>query len=312
MKTFKRLILPFILLVLAIVLKCSIKYFNAIPEKTAAVLEIVSSILLIAGITWVIIALTRLFFRRMLRRYNMNQPDNLRSRKLHTQYNILERIIVFIIILTAIGVGLMLFDDVRKIGLSLFASAGIAGIIIGLAAQKVIGTILAGLQIAITQPIRLDDVVIVEKEWGWIEEITLTYVVIRVWDKRRLVVPSTYFIDQPFQNWTRNTSEIMGTVFIYASYQVSIDSLRQELTRLLKESPLWDGKVNNMQVTDAKENIVEIRALMSTRNSMEGWDLRVHVREKLISFLQSNHPDCLPLTRVVLEGANLAEAKSQH
>lgn len=301
MKTFKRLILPFILLILALVAKCTLKYFVSLPVEVNEILEIASSILLIAGFAWLIIALVRVFFRKMLKKYDINQPNNLHSRKVHTQYNILERILTFIIIITAISITLMLFDGVRKIGFSLFASAGIATIILGLAAQKVIGTILAGLQIAITQPIRIDDVVIVEKEWGWIEEITLTYVVIRIWDKRRLVVPSTYFIDQPFQNWTRTTAEIMGTVFIYASYQVPIDVLREEFTRLLKANPLWDGQVNNMQVTDAKENVIEIRALMSARNSPEAWDLRVDVREKLIGFLQKNHPNCLPLTRVVLE-----------
>ncbi len=301
MKTFKRIVLPIILLLISIALKCVLKYVKTIPPELAEILEITSSILLIAGITWMIIALIRVFFRRILKKYDIHQADNLHSRKVHTQYNILERILTFIIIITAIGVTLMLFDGVRKIGFSLFASAGIATIILGLAAQKVIGTILAGLQIAITQPIRIDDVVIVEKEWGWIEEITLTYVVIRIWDKRRLVVPSTYFIDQPFQNWTRTTAEIMGTVFIYASYHVPIDALRKELTRLLEESPLWDGQVNNMQVTDAKENMVEIRALMSAKNSPEAWDLRVHVREKLIQFLQKNYPECLPVTRVVLE-----------
>lgn len=306
MKTLRRLILPSVLLLLAIATKCTLRYFVSLPEDVAEILGIIGSISLIAGFTWLIIALVRVFFRRMLKKYDINQPNNLQSRKVHTQYNILERILTFIIIITAISITLMLFDGVRKIGFSLFASAGIATIILGLAAQKVIGTILAGLQIAITQPIRIDDVVIVEKEWGWIEEITLTYVVIRIWDKRRLVVPSTYFIDQPFQNWTRTTAEIMGTVFIYASYQVPIDALREEFTRLLKANPLWDGQVNNMQVTDAKENVIEIRALMSARNSPEAWDLRVDVREKLIGFLQKNHPNCLPLTRVVLEGEKVS------
>jgi small-conductance mechanosensitive channel len=309
MKTFKRIVLPIILLLISIALKCVLKYLKTIPTELAEILGITSSILLIAGITWMIIALIRLLFRKMLKKYDIRQADNLHSRKVHTQYNILERILTFIVIITAIGVTLMLFDGVRKIGFSLFASAGIATIILGLAAQKVIGTILAGLQIAITQPIRIDDVVIVEKEWGWIEEITLTYVVIRVWDKRRLVVPSTYFIDQPFQNWTRTTAEIMGTVFIYASYQVPIEALRNELTRLLNENPLWDRQVNNMQVTDAKESFIEIRALMSARDSSDAWDLRVHIREKLIEFMQKNHPDCLPFTRVVLESDTKKDRK---
>ncbi|MBU2555804.1 MAG: mechanosensitive ion channel family protein [Bacteroidetes bacterium] len=301
MKTFKKIILPILVLTLAIAMKCVPRYFSILPPESLEMVEIAASVLLIAGFTWILIAVIRLFFRQVLKHYDIRQADNLRSRKVHTQYNILERIIIFIIILTAISITLMLFEDVKKIGFSLFASAGIATVILGLAAQKVIGTILAGLQIAITQPIRIDDVVIVEKEWGWIEEIALTYVVVRIWDKRRLVLPSTYFIEQPFQNWTRTTAEILGTVFIYASYHVPIDALRDELTRLLNANPLWDGQVNNMQVTDAKENMIEIRALVSARNSSDAWDLRVFVREHLIGYLQKNYPECLPVTRVLLE-----------
>jgi len=301
MKTFKKIILPILVLTLAIAMKCVPRYFSILPPEPLEMVEIAASVLLIAGFTWILIAVIRLFFRQVLKHYDIRQADNLRSRKVHTQYNILERIIIFIIILTAISITLMLFEDVKKIGFSLFASAGIATVILGLAAQKVIGTILAGLQIAITQPIRIDDVVIVEKEWGWIEEIALTYVVVRIWDKRRLVLPSTYFIEQPFQNWTRTTAEILGTVFIYASYHVPIDALRDELTRLLDANPLWDRQVNNMQVTDAKENMIEIRALVSARNSSDAWDLRVFVREHLIGFLQKNYPECLPVTRVLLE-----------
>jgi small-conductance mechanosensitive channel len=157
------------------------------------------------------------------------------------------------------------------------------------------------LQIAITQPIRLDDVVIIEGEWGRIEEIALTYVVVRIWDQRRLIVPSTYFFEKPFQNWTRTTSEILGTVFIYTDYHVSFEALREELTRLLKSTPLWDGKVNVLQVTDAKERSIEIRALMSAKDSGTAWDLRVFIREKLIEFLQKNYPESLPKTRVLVE-----------
>jgi len=196
----------------------------------------------------------------------------------------------------------MLFDEVKRIGISLFASAGVAGVIIGLAAQRVIGAVLAGIQIAITQPIRLDDVVVIEGEWGRIEEITLTYVVVRIWDQRRLVVPSTYFFEKPFQNWTRTSAEILGTVFIYTDYHVSFDALRKELTRLLESTPLWDKRVNVLQVTDAKQNSVEVRALMSAKDSGTAWDLRVFVREKLIEFLQKNYPGSLPRTRVLIEG----------
>ena len=194
----------------------------------------------------------RVFKEYFWNSYDTTNEDNLRSRKFQTQFNILERIIIFLIIIISIGLILMLFDDVKRIGISLFASAGIAGIIVGFAAQRIIATVIAGLQIAITQPIRIDDVVVIENEWGRIEEITLTYVVVRIWDLRRLIVPSTYFFEKPFQNWTRTSAEILGTVFIYTDYHVSFDALRKELTRLLKATPLWDKKVNVLQVTDAK------------------------------------------------------------
>jgi small-conductance mechanosensitive channel len=228
----------------------------------------------------------------------MGEKDNLKARKVYTQFRVLERIVIFIVILIAIAIALMTFEGIKRIGISLFASAGVAGIIIGFAAQKLLGSILAGFQIALTQPIRIDDVVIVENEWGWIEEITLTYVVVRIWDKRRLIVPTTYFIEKPFQNWTRVSADILGTVFIYTDYQVPIAKLRIEFTRILEESGLWDGKVNVMQVTNATEKTVEIRALMSTVDSPTGWDLRVLVREKLISYLQAHYPESLPKMRV--------------
>ena len=183
-------------------------------------------------------------------------------------------------------------------GVSLFASAGVAGIILGFAAQKLIGNVLAGFQIAISQPIRIDDLVIVEKEWGWIEEINLTYVVVRIWDKRRLILPTTYFIDKPFQNWTRVSADILGTVFIYTDYTVPVDKLREELSRILKTDKNWDGKVNVLQVTDSTEQTMEIRALMSALDSPSAWDLRVNVREKLISYLQKNYPESLPKSRI--------------
>ncbi|MEQ9659382.1 mechanosensitive ion channel domain-containing protein, partial [Fulvivirga sp.] len=184
-------------------------------------------------------------------------------------------------------------------------SAGIAGIIVGLAAQRLISNILAGFQIAITQPIRIDDVVIVENEWGRIEEITLTYVVINIWDKRRLVVPSTYFIEKPFQNWTRTTSELLGTVFIYTDYRMEVDVLRKQLTKILEATPLWDGKVNVIQVTDAKQSNMELRVLVSSKDASSGWDLRVHVREQLIAFLQKKYPEMLPKNRVELKQEQL-------
>jgi small-conductance mechanosensitive channel len=190
---------------------------------------------------------------------------------------------------------------VRQFGASILASAGIAGIVVGFAAQRSIATLLAGFQIALTQPIRIDDVVIVEKEWGRIEDITLTYVVVRVWDLRRLVVPITYFIEQPFQNWTRSSADILGTVFLYVDYSVPLEPLRAEFTRILEHSRFWDGKVNVLQVTNAKEQTLEIRALASAADASLAWDLRCEIREKLITFVQQTFPDSLPRLRASLD-----------
>jgi small-conductance mechanosensitive channel len=256
------------------------------------------TIALIFLITWLLIRSINLAREVILRRYDISEKDNLKARKVFTQFRILERIIIFVVILIAVAIALMTFENIRRIGVSLFASAGIAGIIIGFAAQRVIASVLAGFQIALTQPIRIEDVVIVENEWGWIEEITLTYVVVRIWDKRRLIVPSTYFIEKPFQNWTRVSADILGTVFIYTDYQVPLEQLRNELTKILEESGRWDGKVNVMQVTNATDRTMEIRALMSAADSPTAWDLRVLVREKLIHFLQQNFPESLPRTRI--------------
>ena len=301
MKRFIKFIIPFLLLLLAVYFKIFVEKRDLVDPEWFDSFDKIGSILLIISIAWAAIAVLRASKKVILSKYDTSKKDNLRQRKFLTQFNIMESIIYFMIILISIGASLMLFEDVRQLGVSLFASAGVAGIIIGFAAQKLIATVLAGLQIAITQPIRLDDVVIIENEWGRIEEITLTYVVVKIWDQRRLVVPSTYFFEKPFQNWTRNTSEILGTVFLYTDYHVPFDALREELTRLLNSTPLWDKRVNVLQVTDAKEYGVEIRALMSAKDSPIAWDLRVFIREKMIEFIQKNYPESLPRTRVVFE-----------
>ena len=303
MKYIKRFLPPIIVFLVAIFFNKIVLLFADDIESVSYVVSKFSSILFIIGFTWLLIIIIKVAKKRYLLNYDLKSDDNLQARKLYTQFNVLERIVIFLIILLAIGFSLMLFDEVRKVGVSLFASAGIAGIILGFAAQKALGTILAGLQIAISQPIRLDDVLVVEGEWGWVEEITLTFVVVRIWDKRRLVLPTTYFIEKPFQNWTRTTAEILGTVFIYTDYNIPFEPLRKELTRLLENSPLWDNQVNVLQVTDSKENYIEIRALMSARNSPDAWDLRVYVREHLITFIQNNFPDSLPKTRIKFENS---------
>ncbi|WP_159021666.1 mechanosensitive ion channel family protein [Formosa sp. L2A11] len=301
MKAPSKLIISVIILILVSLLQPISQLLTRITSLDFSFLVIQKQNLIVAAAAWVSIEVLRKLKVRFLKHYDISKEDNLHSRKIYTQFNILEKVIIFIIIIGAIGLILLSFDSIRKFGVGLFASAGVAGIILGLSAQKVVGALLAGIQIAITQPFRIDDAVVVEGEWGWIEEINLTYVVVRVWDKRRLVLPSSYFLEKPFQNWTRNNADIMGTIFLYTDYNIPFDDLRTELTRLLEGSELWDGKVNVLQVTESKETTVESRILVSAKNSPMAWDLRVYIREKMIAYIQKNYPDSLPRTRIVME-----------
>lgn len=299
--TVKKTSLPLVLVCLSLLIRLqSLRQLLGL-EEYAYFFKKTSTLLFIFSITWLIITALHISKQLIINKFDVGASDNLRARKIYTQFTILERIVIFTVVILAIGIALMSFESIRQIGMSVFASAGVAGIIIGFSAQKMIGTILAGIQIAITQPIKIDDVVIVESEWGRIEEITLTYVVIKIWDKRRLVVPTTYFIENPFQNWTKTSADILGTVFLYTDYRVPFVALRAELTRILESTELWDGEVNNVQVTDSKAEYVEIRALMSAKDSSSAWDLRVLVREKLISFLQQHYPESLAHSRIYIK-----------
>ncbi|MCG9792970.1 mechanosensitive ion channel family protein [Flavobacterium algicola] len=306
MKKYCQLFLSIFLIIFFIVIEPVIVWIADITGIDLSFLIGQKHNLIIASFSWLIIILLRRLKTNILKRYDITAEDNLISRKLHTQINILEKVVIFVIILITTGLILLSFDNIRQIGIGIFASAGVAGIIIGLSAQKVVGALLAGIQIAITQPFRIDDAVLVENEWGWIEEINLTYVVIRIWDKRRLVLPSTYFLEKPFQNWTRNSADIIGTIFLYTDYTISFEELRIELTRLLLTTELWDKKVNVLQVTDSKETSVEIRILVSAKNSPTAWDLRVYIREKMIEYIQINYPDSLPKTRITLKQDNVS------
>ena len=254
-------------------------------------------ILTIVGVAWLVIRLTRVLQDFIVHQYDVGVQDNLRARKIHTQLRVLNRVVIAIVGVFAFALILMTFERVRTLGTSILASAGVIGIIVGFAAQRSIATLIAGMQIAITQPIRLDDVVIVENEWGRIEEITLTYVVVRIWDLRRLVLPITYFIETPFQNWTRTSADILGTAYFYVDYTFPVESMRNELQRILKDIEDWDGKVAGLQVTGTNERTMELRALMSASDASKAWNLRCVVREKLVHFLQQNYPDCLPKYR---------------
>lgn len=233
-----------------------------------------------------------------LHRFRLDVDDNLLARKHITQVRILKRFGNTLIALVTIATALMTIPSVQAYGVSLFASAGAASLVVGLAARPLLTNLIAGVQIAITQPIRLEDAVIVEGEWGWIEEITTTYVVVRLWDWRRLVLPLSYFLEKPFQNWTRETASLIGSVFIYADYTVPVARIRAKLTEIASASPLWDGQVVNLQVSNTSDRTVELRALVSARNAPQAWDLRCEVREKLLAFMQQELPDALPTSRV--------------
>lgn len=273
----------------------------AVTKDHLPPIEQAISILFIILVSYLVIKVMYVFEAVILNRYDLQARDNLQARKVHTQLNVIKRIVIIIVGLLALGMILMVFDRVRQLGTTILASAGVIGIVVGFAAQRTLGTFFAGLQIAFTQPIRIDDVVIVEGEWGRIEEITLTYVVVKIWDLRRLVVPITYFIETPFQNWTKTSADILGTVFIYVDYTVPISEIREKLNELLNQSEHWDKKVCVLQVTNTTDRSVEIRALMSAADASTAWTLRCEIREKLIEYIRDNYPQSLPRARVELE-----------
>ncbi|HEV7331190.1 MAG TPA: mechanosensitive ion channel domain-containing protein [Flavisolibacter sp.] len=261
-----------------------------------------TEVFLILGIAWLLIRSIRVGQDIIHNKININTPDNFRQRQIITQLIYIRRVVIFIIIILAIGAVLLTFDTMRKIGTGLLTGVGIGGIIIGFAAQRSLGNLLAGFQIAFTQPIRIDDEVIVEGEFGRIEELTLTYVVVRIWDNRRLIVPINYFIEKPFQNWTRKSTEILGTVYLYVDYTIPVAWVREELMKIIKDHPLWDKRVVNLVITDLKQEVMELRAIVSAFSSGRAFDLRCDVREKLMARIQEAYPDSLPKKRVLFEG----------
>lgn len=288
---------PVTMLITLLLLTIVLPFLNFTEGLTIIVRHIIT-IFYIISFSWIMIQAVRISRILLLMKYDIEAKDNLQARKVYTQFRILQQLLITLIVILAIAVALMTFDRVKQLGVSLLASAGLAGLIIGFAAQKSIGNVIAGLQIALTQPIRLDDVVIVEGEWGKIEEITLTYVVVKIWDERRLVLPINYFIENPFQNWTRTSSQILGTIYLYTDYRMPVEPIRKELSKILSATKHWDKRVDVLQVTDAKENVLELRALVSASDASTAWDLRVFTREKLIEFIQREYPQYLPQTRV--------------
>jgi len=257
----------------------------------------------IATLVWLALSLGGSLGQWLQRSYDINSEDNLQARKMLTKVRMFRRLFSVFVCVLALAATLMVFDATRDIGASVLASAGIAGAIAGLSAQKLLGSVIAGVQIAFTQPIRLDDVVVVEGEWGRIEEIGLTYVVVRIWDERRLILPTSYFLERPIQNWTRTSADIMGSAFLSVDYRTDVEALRQELARVCREEAgeLWDGKVCGLQGTEAGPAALTLRALVSSANASRNWDLRCLVRERLIDHLRKSMPEALPKTRLLLD-----------
>ncbi|MET4327321.1 small-conductance mechanosensitive channel [Bradyrhizobium sp. i1.15.2] len=253
----------------------------------------------IALIGWISIRIVDMSAARYLLNFR-DVTENFVARKHVTQVRVFKRVTDIIIVIITVSTALMTFDSVRQYGVSLFASAGAAGIIVGLAARPLLSNLIAGMQIAITQPIRIEDAVIIENEWGWVEDIASTYVVIRLWDWRRMVVPLSYFIEKPFQNWTRDTASLIGVIALHVDYRADVPRIRRWLEEAVKESKFWDGEVVNLQVIDADARTIELRALVSARNAPQSWDLRCEMREKLIAFIRDEMPEALPRERAIL------------
>lgn len=268
-----------------------------LPQNADIIVQRLAGLGLIAAIGWAATLFTGIVVDLMAARFRADVRESEASRRVNTQLQMIHRMAAILIFIVTLSVMLMTFPEIKHVGISLLASAGLAGLVIGTAMKGSLSSLIAGVQIAFTQPIRLDDAVVVEGEWGWVEEIATTYVIVRTWDRRRLVLPLSYFLDHPFQNWTRGSEDLLGSVFLYVDYTVPVDEVRKELQRIVGTTKLWKGDVCVLQVTDATANALQLRALVDASDSNAGWDLRCYIREKLIEFLQKNYPDSLPRVR---------------
>jgi small-conductance mechanosensitive channel len=272
-----------------------------VNPKYVPVMSKLAEIALTLSFAALVIGIIKVLEDYVYHAYDLNKANNLKERKIRTQLQFVRKLSISLILILTACVILLSFDSMRKLGAGLLTGVGVGGIIIGFAAQKSLGNLLAGFQIAFTQPIRIDDVLVVEGEWGRVEEITLTYVVLSIWDQRKLILPINYFIEKPFQNWTRTGAEILGTAFFYLDYTIPVDQLRTEFERLLSLSPLWDKRAKALQVTNTSERTIEVRALMSAATSGNAFDLRCYIRENLIKYVNEHYPDSLPKTRAAIE-----------
>jgi small-conductance mechanosensitive channel len=272
-----------------------------LPEDLKTALEHIVGIGLIAALAWLAILLIEVTSDVLSSRYRIDVADNLVARRIQTQFQMLHRVGIVLVSVLALAAALMTFPQIKHIGISILASAGVVSIVVGMAMKDTLSNLIAGVQIAFAQPFRIGDAVVIEGEWGWIEEIGMMYVVVRLWDLRRLVLPVMYFLEHPFQNWTRTSADLLASAFVYVDYSAPVDELRAELKRILESTALWNRKVCVLQVSDADQRTMQLRALMDVRNSSDAWDIRCLVREKLIAFLKENYPGSLPRYRGEVE-----------
>jgi small-conductance mechanosensitive channel len=265
-----------------------------LPARLLTASEHIAGLALIAAVAWLSILSVDIVSDVVSGRYRIDVADNLLARRVQTQLKMLHSIVIALVVIVTLAIMLMTFPAIKHIGVSLLASAGLATLVVGMAMKGTLSNMIAGIQIALSQPFRIEDAVVVEGEWGWIEEIGTMYVVVRIWDLRRLVLPLSYFLDHPFQNWTRTNAELLANCYVYVDYTVPVEALRAELRKICESTKLWLGKVCVLQVTDLDQSTVQLRALMDARNSSDAWDLRCLVREKLIDFIQKSYPGSLP------------------
>lgn len=275
-----------------------------LPRVLMLALEHITGIGLIAAMAWLVILFVDVTSDILSGRYRIDVADNLTARRIQTQFQMLHRVVVILVGVIALAIALMTFPAIRHIGMSILASAGLASLVVGLAMKGTLSNLVAGMQIAFTQPFRIEDAVVIQGEWGWIEEIGTMYVVVRIWDLRRLVIPLGWFLENSFENWTRTNADLLGHCYIYVDYTIPVEPLRGELKRICESTPLWNGKVCVLQVSDLFQNVMQLRALMDARNSGDAWDLRCYVREHLIEFIQKNYPGALPRYRGELDTAS--------
>lgn len=292
----RRAVLPFTLVLVLLAVLVARPETGATASTAALVRQVVALLLIAAG-AWLLAQLAFVAEDAALRHYDVDVPNNERVRRVRTQVMVIRRFVVSLTVVAAFAAMLMTFESVRAVGASLLASAGVVGIVAGLAAQTTLANVFAGLQLAFSDQLRIDDIVVVEQEWGRVELLTLTYVVVRCWDERRLVLPTTYFTEKPVENWTRTDSRVVGAVLLHVDYALPVEPVRAELSRLVERSPLWDGRECKLQVVDVTDTTMVLRALVSAADATNAFDLRCEVREKLLEFVSSRYPDALPRVR---------------